>query len=86
MVPVLGTVKPLLKDIRDRKLVEVFEAGATVNLETLIATGLVNSSNAKVKILGNGDIAKSLMVSATKFSQSAKDKIIAAGGTVEEKI
>ncbi len=68
------------------KQLEVFEAGATVNLETLIATGLVNSSNAKVKILGNGDIAKSLMVSATKFSQSAKDKIIAAGGTVEEKI
>lgn len=67
------------------KQLDVFEAGATVNLETLIAMGLVNRSNVNVKILGNGDIVKSLTVSATKFSQSAKDKIIAAGGTVEEK-
>lgn len=67
------------------KQLDVFEAGATVNLESLVSRGLVNSSNVNVKILGNGDIAKSLTVSATKFSQSAKDKIIAAGGTVEER-
>jgi large subunit ribosomal protein L15 len=66
------------------KQLDVFESGSTVNLETLIAKGLVNRSNINVKILGNGDIAKSLTVSATKFSQSAKDKIIAAGGTIEE--
>lgn len=67
------------------KQLDVFETGATVNLETLIAKGLVNRSNVNIKILGNGDISKSLTVSVTKFSQSAKDKIIAAGGTVEEK-
>ena len=67
------------------KQLDLFEVGATVNLETLVAKGLVNRSNVNVKILGNGDITKSLFVSATKFSQSAKDKIIAAGGTFEEK-
>ncbi|MFA7060012.1 MAG: 50S ribosomal protein L15 [Pedobacter sp.] len=66
------------------KQLDAFEAGSIVNLETLIAKGLVNRSNLNVKILGNGDIAKSLTVSATRFSLSAKDKIIAAGGTIEE--
>ena len=68
------------------KQLDIFEAGATVNLDALIEMGLVNRSNINVKILGNGDISKSLTISATKFSQSAKDKIIAAGGTFEEKI
>ena len=67
------------------KQLDVFEVGATINLDTLIEMGLVNRSNVNVKILGNGDITKPLKVLATKFSQSAKDKIIAAGGTVEEK-
>ncbi|OGR23503.1 MAG: 50S ribosomal protein L15 [Desulfuromonadaceae bacterium GWB2_53_15] len=68
------------------KQLDVFEVGAIINLETLIEMGLVNRSNVNVKILGNGDIAKPLKVVATKFSQSAKDKITAAGGTFEEKL
>jgi len=67
------------------KQLNMFESGSTVNLETLIAKGLINRSDVNVKILANGDISKSLTVSAAKFSQSAKEKIIAAGGTVEEK-
>lgn len=67
------------------KQLDVFEAGATVDVVALVAKGLVKNAGQFVKILGTGDISKSLSVSATKFSQSAKDKIIAAGGTVEEK-
>ncbi len=67
------------------KQLDVFEAGATVDVAALVAKGLVKNAGRYVKILGNGDITRSLTVSATKFSQSAKDKIIAAGGTVEEK-
>jgi large subunit ribosomal protein L15 len=37
-----------------------------------------------VKVLGTGDITRKLEVSAHKFSQSARDKIAAAGGTVQE--
>lgn len=67
------------------KQLDVFEAGAAVDASALAAKGLIRNAGQNVKILGNGDIAKSLTVSAAKFSQSAKDKIIAAGGTVEEK-
>lgn len=64
---------------------DVFEAGAEVDAAALAAKGLVKGTNCLVKILGNGDITKSLKVSATKFSQSAKEKIVAAGGSVEER-
>jgi large subunit ribosomal protein L15 len=64
---------------------DVFEAGAEVDTVTLAAKGLVKGTNSLVKILGNGDITKSLKVAASKFSQSAKEKIVAAGGSFEER-
>lgn len=63
---------------------DIYEAGSVVDSASLVLNGLIKSDRFAVKILGNGDIAKSLKVTASKFSQSAKDKIIAAGGTVEE--
>lgn len=63
---------------------DLFESGAVVNVESLISKGLVKSARCAVKILGNGDITKPVKVAANKFSQTAKDKIVAAGGTVEE--
>jgi large subunit ribosomal protein L15 len=65
---------------------DVFEAGSTVDAEALVSKGMIKSSNVAVKILGNGDLTKSLKIFATKFSQSARDKIVAAGGTFEEKV
>jgi len=64
---------------------EVFNAGESVTPDLLAAKGLIKNSSANVKILGDGSVSKALNVTAAKFSQSAKDKIIAAGGTVEEK-
>ncbi|MEI6207818.1 MAG: 50S ribosomal protein L15 [Desulfuromonadales bacterium] len=63
---------------------DVFEAGSVIDGKALASKGLIRSSCAAVKILGNGDVIKDLKVSATKFSQSAKVKITSAGGTVEE--
>ena len=63
---------------------DVFDVGAVVDGVAMASKGLIKSSAATVKVLGNGDIAKSLKVAAAKFSQTAKDKIVAAGGTVEE--
>ncbi|MCI5650346.1 MAG: uL15 family ribosomal protein, partial [Fusicatenibacter sp.] len=60
-----------------------FEDGATVTVETMIASGLVSNPRDGVKILGNGEITKKLNVKANSFSESAKAKIEAAGGTVE---
>jgi len=64
---------------------EVFEAGSTVDAASLVSKGLIKCSSDPVKILANGDLTKALNVTATKFSQSARDKIVAAGGTIEEK-
>ena len=63
---------------------DIYESGSDVDVASLVINGLIKSDRFAVKILGNGDITKSLKVTATKFSQSAKDKIIAAGGSVEE--
>jgi large subunit ribosomal protein L15 len=63
---------------------EVFDAGSTVDANALVSKGLIKNSSNAVKILGNGDLSKALKISATKFSQSARDKIVASGGTFEE--
>ena len=59
-----------------------FEAGSTVNPETLAGLRLARKSR-PVKILGDGQIKKALNVSAHKFSASAKARIEAAGGRCE---
>lgn len=63
---------------------DIYESGSVIDVPSLVSKGLIKSDRFAVKILGNGDITKSLKVAANKFSQSAKDKIIAAGGSVEE--
>jgi large subunit ribosomal protein L15 len=63
---------------------DVFETGSVIDAMSLVSKGLIKSVRFAVKILGNGDITKSFNVTANKFSQSAKDKIIAAGGSFEE--
>ncbi|NLM36235.1 MAG: 50S ribosomal protein L15 [Clostridiales bacterium] len=61
----------------------VFEDGAVVTPEVLLEKGIVSKLYDGVKILGNGDLQKSLTVKATKFSKTAAKKIEAAGGKVE---
>lgn len=60
-----------------------FENGATVDIEALVKAGIVKNSFDGVKILSNGTLSKSLTVKATAFSESAKEKIEAAGGKAE---
>ncbi len=57
--------------------------GADVTPEILTAVGLLKKTNDPVVILGSGDIFMPLTVKAHRFSASAKEKIEAAGGTVE---
>jgi large subunit ribosomal protein L15 len=56
-------------------LEENFSAGDTVTKEVLVERGLCKKTKLGVKILSKGELTKSLIVKATKFSQSAKDKI-----------
>ena len=61
-----------------------FEDGAVVDLEALIAAKLVRKELDGLKILGQGELTKKLTVKATVFSATAKEKIEAAGGKIEE--
>lgn len=61
----------------------VFENGTVVTPELLLEKRIVSKLYDGVKVLGNGDIDKSLTVKATKFSKTAAEKIEAAGGKVE---
>ncbi len=62
---------------------ERFNDDVVVDLELLVASGLVNDVKDGVKILGNGELTKKLTVKAAKFSDAAKEKIEKAGGKVE---
>ena len=61
-----------------------FAGGERITPDTLQARGLLRNQNNPIKILGDGELSKSLTVAAHKFTQSARSKIEAAGGTVEE--
>jgi large subunit ribosomal protein L15 len=71
--------KPVNLDRLDR-----FEAGSEVTPRTLAEAGIIKSPNDPVVILGRGDLDRALTVKAQRFSASARAKIEAAGGTVEE--
>ena len=60
------------------------KAGSTVNIDTLVKEGLVTSPKHPLKVLGNGDLSVKLTVQAAAFTASARAKIEAAGGSVEE--
>lgn len=60
-----------------------FENGAVVTPEALKEAGVIKKIADGVKILGNGELERSLTVKAHAFSKSAAEKIAAAGGTVE---
>ena len=70
-------------------LEKFFENGDTVNIESLIEKGIIKNINSGiqttdgVKILGKGELTKKLTVSVNAFSESAKEKIEAVGGTAE---
>lgn len=69
--------------INVRQLEDRFESGAKITPETLVECGLVKNVRDGIRILGNGDLTKSLTVKAQGFSKTAEEKIKAAGGQVE---
>ena len=62
---------------------EVFDNGAVVDVDALLAKGIVKNPRDGVKILGNGELTKKLSVKVNAYSASAKEKIEALGGTAE---
>ena len=66
------------------KIEEAFRTGDKVNIETLLEKGLISKNNAKVKILGDGELTLKITVSDVLVSKSAKEAIEKAGGSVAE--
>lgn len=62
---------------------ERFEDGATVDVNTLLETGVIKKRGDGVKVLGNGKLTKKLNVKVDAYSASAKEIIEALGGTAE---
>lgn len=60
-----------------------FQDGSEVTISSLVESGIVSNPRDGVKILGNGELTKKLNVKVTAASASAKEKIEAAGGTIE---
>ena len=61
-----------------------YENGTTVDVNTLLADRVIRKAYDGLKVLGNGEITKTLTVKAAVFSATAKEKITAAGGQAEE--
>ena len=86
---------PKLKGFRNRfrvefqvvnvaRLAELFPEGGTVGIDDLVAAGAVRAGE-PVKVLGNGDLGSvKVDITANAFSESAREKIVAAGGSVTQ--
>ncbi|MDQ5983954.1 MAG: 50S ribosomal protein L15 [Eubacteriales bacterium SKADARSKE-1] len=61
----------------------VFEDGQEVDAAAIISAGIVKKEHDGIKILGNGNLSKKLIVKASAFSETAKKKIEEAGGKAE---
>ena len=64
-------------------VLEKFEDGAVVDAQALLDAGILSKCRYGVKFLGNGEVTKKLTVKAAAFSETAKQKIEAAGGKAE---
>ncbi|MBQ6366582.1 MAG: 50S ribosomal protein L15 [Oscillospiraceae bacterium] len=64
-------------------VLDKFEDGAVVDANALLEAGILSKCEHGLKVLGNGEITKKLTVKAAAFSETAKQKIEAAGGKAE---
>ncbi|MBI4337264.1 MAG: 50S ribosomal protein L15 [Chloroflexi bacterium] len=87
-LPTRRGFKPLVRHVYQlvklEELEDCFDAGSQVTLQELALMGLIRDPNKPVKVLADGELTKALLVTAHRFSASAKAKIQAAGGQVEE--
>ncbi|MCK5180457.1 MAG: 50S ribosomal protein L15, partial [Candidatus Omnitrophica bacterium] len=75
--------RPILNQVVPLERLNKFENGTVINAEFLKQQGLIKSLNKPFKILGGGEITKSLVIQAKSISKTAQDKVIKAGGKIE---
>jgi large subunit ribosomal protein L15 len=77
----IGPFRTSTQAVNLRDLEARFEPGEEVTVDSLKANGLIRNTRVDVKILGSGDLKKKLTVTAHRFSETARQKIEAAGGS-----
>ena len=84
-LPKRGFTNPFREESQIVRLDEIGRLGESeITRDTLVGAKLIRSNKGQVKVLANGEITQAVTVRGLKVSQGARDKIVAAGGRVEE--
>ena len=74
--------RPILNQVVDLKQLNQLENGAVINVAFLKSQGLIESIHKPFKILGDGELKKSVVIEEGSVSRTAREKILKAGGKV----
>jgi large subunit ribosomal protein L15 len=83
-LPKRGFTNPFREDNQVVRLDDLSKLGGEVTRESLAQAGLIRENKGQVKVLANGEISQAVTVKGLKVSAGAREKIVAAGGRVEE--
>ncbi len=83
-IPKRGFTNPFRVEPQVIRLGDLERINGDVTMETLVEAGLLKSSRGPVKVLANGRVTRAVTVRGIKMSAGAREKIVAAGGRVEE--
>ena len=83
-LPKRGFTNPFREESQIVRLDELAELSGEITRDTLAEVGLIKSNKGHVKVLANGEITQAITVRGLKVSAGAREKIVAAGGRVEE--
>ena len=83
-VPKRGFTNPFRVESQVVRLADLERVDGDVTPESLQAAGLIDGAGSKFKVLANGELKKAIKVKGIRLSAGAREKIVAAGGSVEE--
>jgi large subunit ribosomal protein L15 len=83
-LPKRGFTNPFRTDAQIVRLNDLATVSGEVTRESLASAGLIRANKGAVKVLANGEISQAVTVKGLKVSAAAREKIVAAGGRVEE--
>src|SRR4051812_20972379 len=79
-----GFTNPFRVEYQAINLRALSQLGESIGPASVVAAGLLNDEKERYKILGEGELSRAITIQAHRFSASARQKIEAAGGTVEQ--